>query len=136
MSVTVVLGGNYFTDCDAVIQVRSSALLRVRANPLRVSLETPADTAHPLKIVENVPPPDEPTLRSLRVLTHDKGMKIFWDMHLILVATEFFADTIHVQLDLRPLGLKIFDDVAGLHIGEALISGNRIVGAAAAIVAA
>ncbi|MBI4269165.1 MAG: hypothetical protein HY615_02445 [Candidatus Rokubacteria bacterium] len=49
------------------------------------------------------------------------------------MATLFDAGTVHLKLDLRPLGITIYDDADGLHIGQNVFSGNVVDRSAVAI---
>jgi hypothetical protein len=53
---------------------------------------------------------------------------------LILMAQATDSDTVVLHADLRSVGSNIFDDVAGLHVGGAIMAGNSFRGCSAAIV--
>jgi len=58
---------------------------------------------------------------------------VFWDKAPLLAAVRLSHDTVHVRLDLRPLGVNIHDDDRGLHVGDSLLAGNDIGGCDTAI---
>ena len=51
----------------------------------------------------------------------------------LVVAILASPDTVHLRIELRPLGMNIYDDVNGLHIGGNAFRGNDIRNAATAI---
>lgn len=52
---------------------------------------------------------------------------------LLAVALLRDGETVHLKIDLRPLGVQICDDASGLHVGFAVFGKNAITGAAVAI---
>ena len=92
MSTTALLGSNRFTDCRTLIAWRGHSLLEVELNPLRVTLRTPRDQA------------------------------IFWKGDPLVIALQLDAAQVRVRLDLRPLGLNVFND--GEHL---MVGGNSLV---------
>jgi hypothetical protein len=52
---------------------------------------------------------------------------------LVLTALKRSEETAHIKLDLRPLGLSIYDDFDGLHIGTNTFSKNDFLAADVAI---
>jgi hypothetical protein len=98
-----MLGGNRFVECDSILAHKGTPILKVRLDPLRVELATPQSFA------------------------------VFWQEHALAVATLWDACTVHLKVDLRPLGIKIHDGPDGLHIGQNVFSGNVVSRSAAAI---
>jgi hypothetical protein len=120
----VILGGNQFIDCHILMSIRGTPLLRVSFNPLHVELTIPDDLPRPSSQLE------------LKHVTTERSDAVFAsDNHAVAVATLLDPETstAHLLLDLRPIGINIFDDVSGLHIGTNLFSGNVVKGAGVAI---
>ena len=44
------------------------------------------------------------------------------------MAQEVGDNTVLLHTDFRPLGMEIFDDAAGLHVGSGVLSANNFVG--------
>jgi hypothetical protein len=128
----VILGQNRFIDCGVIIGYGGRPLLRVVFDPLGIDLATP----HGKRSVEirvdrtgRIEPEDPGT----RVVRGENVFTIFWKGHAVLAATQLDLETAHVRLDLRPLGIKIYDDFQGLHSGTNTFAENEIRGAATAI---
>ncbi len=126
---TVLVDGNKFIDCLAILAYKGTPMLRVITDPLRVELETPQSASQVVRVDSDGACPSD----RLRVVATPRSHAIFWDEHALTIATELAAGTIHLALDLRPLGIKIYDDYHGLHIGQNVFSGNVVTGAAAVI---
>jgi hypothetical protein len=69
----------------------------------------------------------------VQIVETEDSFAIFWDQQALAVATRLDPQTAHLKLDLRPLGISIYDDSDGLHIGKNVFSGNEVVRSAAAI---
>jgi hypothetical protein len=69
----------------------------------------------------------------VRIVSTPLSFAVFWEEDALAVATLFDADTAHVKLDLRPLGITIYDDADGLHIGQNILAGNVVSHSAVAI---
>jgi hypothetical protein len=122
--VKVILGGNHFIDCPILLAYKGTPMLRVLFHPLRVELNLPPDL------------PAAPHPPVVRHVTTERSDAIFSaGDHAIAIATllDPATDTAHLLLDLRPVGLNIYDDLAGLHIGDNLITRNEVQGAGIAI---
>jgi hypothetical protein len=134
MSVQVQLGGNEFVDCANIVEVRGEQLLRVAARPLRVSLTTPAgwDEARSVTVVENGLTAGGP---GARVLESEYSVVLLLRGVPVVTAMADPGNTgeIHLRVDLRPLGIQLFDDASGLHVGSNMFTGNRVSNAATAI---
>ena len=130
MSV-VLLGGNRFIECQSILAYRGKPLLRVEVDPLRVDLATPDDlpSRRAVRVGRDGGSLDE----NVRVVATPRSFAIFWRDYALTVATLLEVDTVHLKLDLRPLGVRIFDDLDGLHVGTNVFSGNEVSGAAVAI---
>jgi hypothetical protein len=128
---TVLLGGNRFVDCDSILAYKGMPLLKIGVNPLRVELVTPdgpPSRPHVRVDPKGASPPDR-----VRIVATRRSFAVFWDEHALAVATLLDPDTVHLKLDLRPLGINIYDDLDGLHIGQNVFSGNVVSQSAAAI---
>jgi hypothetical protein len=120
----VILGGNDFIDCQALLSLKGTPILRVLFNPLRVDLSLPPDV------------PSATTPLALTHVTTELSDAVFASgNHAVAIATLInpATDTAHLLLDLRPVGLNIYDDPSGLHVGNNLFSGNVVKGAAVGI---
>jgi hypothetical protein len=129
---TVLVGSNRFVDCETLIAIRGLELLRVSTNPLRVSLTTPPDlpSGKIVIVTENQiqgPPGD------VRVVATDKSVAIFWADAPIVIATLVQPDTVSLRIDLRPIGVNLFDEPASLHIAGNTYSSNTMRGGKVAI---
>jgi hypothetical protein len=71
----------------------------------------------------------------LRHVATEKSDAIFASDEAIVIATllDSGPDTVHLALDLRYIGLNIYADVTGLHVGDNLIAGNAVKDAGVAI---
>ena len=121
---SVILGTNKITNCQVVIALKEQPLLQVAFSPLRISLKLPRDvpTGPFLDIVDNVIKNGAASDPELRIVAAPTNVSIFWKDLLILSATMLDEETAHLKLDLRPVGLAIFDDPQGLHIGGNLMA--------------
>jgi hypothetical protein len=127
-SVTIVaIGSNHFIDCPTLIAVRQHALLRVAATPLRVSLTTPPDLPSG-KMVHQC---DSDS--NVQVVASDKSVAVFWGEAPLAIATLLDEATVSLRIDLRPIGISLFDDALGLHVGDNVFAGNQVANAPTAI---
>ena len=128
----VVLGGNEFVDCESILAAKGESLLSVRAAPLAVTIRTPKgwQSLQALTVEANEVTPLQDGVRvvhdgaSVSVLFHDFPM---------LFAVSGGPDRVLLRVDLRSIGINLFDDAEGLHIGGNVFRGNRISSAATAI---
>lgn len=128
---TVILGGNRFVDCESILAFKGASVLKVDFNPLRLRLVTPE--ALPSQRTVRVDEQERSPPDRVRVVRTPQSFAIFWDDDALAVATLLDAETAHLKLDLRPLGIHIYDDPEGLHIGQNTFAGNQVSGSAAAI---
>jgi hypothetical protein len=119
--VRVILGGNNLIDCPTLLAYRGAPVLRVLFNPFHLELNVP----------EDVPGPPPAVLR--HVSTERSDAIFAGGDQAVAIATLLDPETAHLHLDLRPLGINIYDDLSGLHVGNNLFSGNVVQGAAVAI---
>lgn len=127
----VLLGGNRFVECQSILAHHGKPMLQVAVDPMRVDLVTPDNlpSGRAVRVERDAPSPDE----NVRVVATPRSFAIFWGDHALVVATLLDADTVHLKLDLRPLGINIYDDLDGLHVGTNVFSQNHVSRAAAAI---
>lgn len=130
----IIVGSNQFVDCKTIIALRQHALLSVVTGPLRVSLTTPPDlpSKRTVQVIENEQRSESDA--SVRVVTSDKSVAIFLDEAPLVIATLLESATVSLRLDLRPVGINLFEDALGLHVGTNLFARNIIVGSEPAIV--
>jgi len=69
----------------------------------------------------------------VRIVATPQSFAVFWENEALAVATLLDAETAHLKLDLRTLGINIYDDPDGLHIGQNIFSENVVSHSAAAI---
>jgi hypothetical protein len=130
MSV-VILGQNRFIDCETILGYKGTPILKVRFNPLRLELTTPPGVpSRQIRVGHDGGRSDD---EHVRVVAGPQSFAVFLDEHALAVATLLDSDTAHLKLDLRPLGMNIYDDFEGLHIGQNTFSGNEVRQSATAI---
>lgn len=122
--MTIILGSNSFVDCPTLLAVRGQALLRVTANPLRVSLTTPPDLRSQRSVQVRDNTVSTGSADAVRVTETAKSVAIFWNTTPLVLATVTDADTVSLRVDLRPLGVNVFDDAGVFHIGGNTFSAN------------
>jgi hypothetical protein len=129
----VVLGTNRFVGCDTIVSLEQQALLRVHTSPLRVSLTTPPNlpSGMHVQVVDNVKQTE--SLENVVVVAGDTSVAIFWSETPLVIATLLAESLVSLRVDLRPIGINMFDDANGLHIGGNHFSGNWISGSSTAI---
>ena len=128
----VTWGGNDLIDCVALLAWGDQVVLRVSSSPIRVDLKVPSaasDSGLEIQGNELI----TPTVSKARVVTTSEAVAVFWQSVAILMAQEIDANTVLLHTDFRALGVNIFDDAAGLHIGGSLLGGNTFSGCSTAI---
>lgn len=129
----VVLGSNHFIDCVNIVAIRQHVLVRLEANPLRLSLTTPPDlpSARRVNIINNeIREGSDP---KVQVVKSDTSVAVFWEDVPLSIATVFGGVKVSLRLDLRPIGINLYDDASGLYAGGNRFAGNRIVNCGTAI---
>jgi hypothetical protein len=63
----------------------------------------------------------------------EKSVAIFWDDAPLAIATLLDPDTVSLRLDLRLIGINLFDDALGLHVGNNVFARNNVVGCETAL---
>ena len=135
MSV-VLLGTNRLVDCHTLLSVRGQPVLRVLTEPLRVSMNVPPGLPSGIEfeitdnsIVQN----PGPAQHLLRVTAQGTSVAIFWGQVSLVVAVVTEPETVHLRVDLRPLGMNFYDDALGLHVGGNAFGRNEFANCATAI---
>jgi hypothetical protein len=134
MTTRVIIGGNEFVDCANVLVLRGEPLLRIASEPLRVTLITPAGWPDHQSVAlrENVLLTGKPKARI--VGSGNAVVLLVKEISVVTaVADELEPQVIRTAVDLRPLGIQVFSDSSGLHVGANVFSGNRVSSAATAI---
>lgn len=127
---TVLVGGNQFIDCRAVIALAGRPLLDVAAAPLRVTLVVPGtSTREPVRIEDNRVL-EGTIVRS--VAREHVCVLLVRDVPIVLAAL-LDDQRVAVRLDLRPVGVDIYDDSNGLHVGTNVLRGNVVVGGSSGV---
>jgi hypothetical protein len=129
---TVLLGTNRFTGFSVLLGMPDRPVLRV-GEDAAVYLDT-RDLPTTLRfyvISDASQAPDSP-VRVVRA--GDKtSCGLFLGAHALVLATVVQPSLVHVRLDLRPLGLVIYDDIDGLHVGGTRIAAQNLQGSGTAI---
>ncbi len=133
---TVVLGTNRFTGFDTILGRRDHPVLRV-GDDASVYLWAPRDPAPSTQWVQVISDATQPLGHPVMVVrANDKTSCGLFDKatyHALVLATVLGPSLVHLRLDLRPLGLLIYDDIDGLHIGGTRIAGQNLQGTGTAI---
>jgi hypothetical protein len=121
--MTVVFGRNRFVDCGALLAIEGTPVLEVLTDPLRVRLNAPPDlpSGRAVTVEDGRASPEA----HVRLVSSPSSAAIFWDDELLVMATRLEDDLVHVKVDLRPIGMNVYDDVAGLHIGGNVMASNK-----------
>lgn len=132
---SVIIGTNRLINCQTVISLKGQPMVQVSFSPLRVSLRLPKDlpSGVAFNIVENELKQKSKVGSNLRMIISETNVSIFWGNLLLLSATLLDNETAHLKIDLRGLGINIYDDVVGLHIGSNTLTGNSFENCATAI---
>lgn len=126
----VLLGRNRFVECGSILSYKGAPVLLVSENPLRVGLDTHSMPTDPkIRIGDSSSEPKD----LVRVVRTEDSFAIFWSEDAIAVATRLDPETVHLKLDLRPLGISIYDDPDGLHIGRNVFAENQVIRSESAI---
>lgn len=129
----VVLGSNHFLDCINIVAIHQHPLVRVEANPLRLSVATPPDlpSARRVQIIDNeIREGSDP---KVQVVKSETSVAVFLGETPLSIATLLGGAKISLRLDLRPIGINLYDDASGLHAGSNRFAGNQIVNCGTAI---
>ena len=133
---SVIIGNNRITNCQTLISVKGRPFLQVSPSPLRVSLALPRDLPSRIcfEIVENELKRESPASNSEpHIVRGETNVSIFWNNVLLVSATLVGPETVHIKIDLRRLGIMIYDDHEGLHVGKNLLAHNSYMNCMTAI---
>jgi hypothetical protein len=130
--MNVIWGGNRIVDCVALLSWKDQVVLAVSSAPPRVDLRTPAE-ARPAKGVRIEQNQIVETLPGIKVAVKAESVAVLLDALPILTVVDIGSDTLLVRADFRPLGMSVFDDAAGLHIGASVLTNNHFSGCSTAI---
>jgi hypothetical protein len=133
---SVIVGTNRITNCRNLVGMKDRPLLQVAFSPLRISLKLPEGLPAPIsfEITDNVQKGEEMASNSdVHIVSGESNVSIFWKDLLLLSATLLDKETAHLKLDLRPIGIVIYDDPEGLHIGTNLLARSNFMGCMTAI---
>jgi hypothetical protein len=130
--MNVVWGGNHIVDCVALLSWKDQVVLSVSSSPPRVDLKTPANppngkavTIAQNQVIESPP--------GIKVAVTPESVAVLLDDVPLLTVVDIGQDSLLVRADLRPLGMTVFDDASGLHIGASVLANNRFSGCSTAI---
>jgi hypothetical protein len=132
----ILLGSNAFVDCHTLVSLHARPMLRVEGGPLRVSLALPAGAPSGIEfdVFENKIMNAHGVAREkLRVVAQETSVAVFWGDMALVIAVVIDATSTHLRVDLRPVGVSLYDDAAGLHVGKNTFSGNKMMHCATAI---
>jgi hypothetical protein len=119
--VNVILGTNRFVDCETIIQVGGQPLLRVDDDPLRLTVVTPPNlpSGRHVRVVNNiVDAAVSASFGPVKVVSTERTVSLLWETFLLVAVTAIEEGLVNVHIDFRPVGLNMFDDSTGLHLGE------------------
>lgn len=119
---SVILGSNKISNCQTLISVKDQPLLQIDFSPLRIHLKLPRSLPSNIffEIANNAVQGDPPP--NLRVIAGETNVSVFWKDFLIVSATVLDQEAVHLKLDLRPVGMALYDGPEGLHIGGNLLA--------------
>ena len=127
---TVLLGRNRFVECESILAYKGTPILKVGFDPLRLELATPEGVlSRAVRVDQKGRSPED----RVRIVATPQSFAVFWENEALAVATLLDAETAHLKLDLRTLGINIYDDPDGLHIGQNIFSENVVSHSAVAI---
>jgi len=127
-----VFGTNVLIGSDTPLKIDTSQAIRVSTDEhgtpkVSANIEAPpAD--RPLRIESNVA-----TTHGAEVETNADMVRVRLNGDPVIEARRI-GDSIHLVLDLRPLGLSIYSDDQALHLGASVLVGNTIRTSGAAII--
>jgi hypothetical protein len=127
----VVWGGNRLIDCVALLSWKDRTVLRISTSPIRVDFFVPPGVSagsQPLEIAANQLLAPEFSPRELSISSSPNAVAVLWTELPIVTAQDIGTDRVSghpmvlLHTDLRPLGMNVFDDAAGIHVGEGLLA--------------
>jgi hypothetical protein len=133
---SVIVGSNRFINCQTLISVKDQPLLQILFSPLRVTSKLPPNLPSGVSfyVVENeLKQKGKSGGANPRIVASETNVSIFWSNVLLVSATLLDDETAHLKIDLRRVGINIYDDNAGLHIGNNLLASNSFENCSTAI---
>jgi hypothetical protein len=134
--LTVVVGRTRFIGWDAIVGIDGEAMLAVKADPLRVTLNKPAVDPKGTRIVvvdNERRDVFDPLLRELNVIATERSVSIYLGSDELLHAVAIESDVVQWRVDLRRIGAGIWDDVDGFHVGQGVFRDSVVQGQGTAI---
>lgn len=118
----VILGGCRFRNCPTIIQFGSRPVLRSRRDGF-VDLDVVDGSDGGDRVVlslrgSEIETADEVIGRQLAFRKHDDECRLFFQDLLIVSVSRLSETATNLHLELRPLGLLVWSDVNGLHVGQ------------------
>ena len=132
--MTIILGTNRLVDCQTILLVGGQPLLRVEENPLRLTVVTPPTlpSGRHVRVVQNAVEPPAAGESHVRVVSTERTVQLFWDSILFASVAALESGEINAHIDFRVLGLNMYDDMTGLHLGGLHMAQSSVAGAPAA----
>ena len=125
-------GGNQMQDCVALLSWQDQVVLAVQVSPLRITLKTPKQGADTLRVaVEDNRIVDADA--GVRVIDKVQSIAVMLHDAQIVLLLDIGEGNLLLHSDLRPLGMNIYDDAAGLHVGGSILRRNKFSGCSTAI---
>ena len=123
---SVLMGLNRFENCRTLIAWGERPVLRVEAGLSSLQLDTTGlgEKIRGVRVEGQIVAVGD----DCHLIASDEGTTLLVGDQAILFATRIDEHTLHIKLDLRPLGLNIFDDIAGLHVGRNVMASNSFTG--------
>src|SRR5580698_10075632 len=129
----VFWGGNRMIDCVALLSWKNQTVLRISASPVMVDFAVPSDGSsdnrlRPLEIVANELVGPESRPRELEIKSLPGAVAILWNELPLVTAQDIGVrgpsghQRVLLHADLRPIGMNVFDDAAGIHVGGSLLA--------------
>jgi hypothetical protein len=130
--VIVVWGNNRFIDCVTLVGWKDEIVLSMAPKPLRIDMKTPTSgMPKKLRIVANEV--IESTYDKINVASTATSISVVLGDSPLLMAQDVGDDRVLLHTDFRPVGMNIFSDAAGLHVGASSLGGNVFEGFSIAI---
>lgn len=120
--ISAIMGHNRFENCRTLIAWQERPLLQVKGEPSSLRLDTTGlgDKIRGIRIEGKGVTAGE----GVRVVISEFSTTVFVNNEGILFVTKLDQQTLHAKVDLRSLGLNVYDDVEGLHVGRNIIIHN------------
>jgi hypothetical protein len=134
--MNVSLGTNTFSNCQALLAVKDFPVLKVAFDPFRLTMRTPSDLPSRVSFtIEDsaIVRADGPAVESLRVIKDVQSIAVFWGESWLAVGVLLDPNNAKLRVDLRAIGMKVYDDEDGLHVGANTLSRNAFANCSTAI---